>query len=241
MPAPCPDGFSCLPDPRTYQGPDPVSICVESETECATSAECPTGFECVPSDGGKRCSPVRVVCDGVVTCKMIEPGPCPVGYGRSTSGGCYGPCVPVDFCACSTDAECTRAQASCDRTRGHCFVPAAPEARCRLPFDTGPCDGAMRVYAFIDGACELASYGGCGGNDNRFSTIEECLLRCLGMPGEHACPDGRVERVICLGCGGGGGCIQKAAVCAQPCTNLSDCVSSGLACSKGYCEAAFCI
>jgi hypothetical protein len=99
----------------------------------------------------------------------------------------------------------------------------------------------MRVFAFIDGECKLATYGGCGGNDNRFSTLEECLSRCQGVPGEGPCPEGRAERVICLGCGAGGGCIQLAGVCAKPCATQTDCTPSGFSCADDYCQAAFCI
>jgi hypothetical protein len=239
---PCPAGFACIPDTRTYLGTDPTSICVGSGTgECTTNTNCPTGFACVPSAGGNRCSPDRVVCEGAVSCEMAEPDRCPAGYARSTPNGCYGPCVPVDFCACSTDAQCAAAGASCDRKQGRCYTPKSPEPRCQLAFDVGPCDAAVRAYAFIDGACKPATYGGCGGNDNRFSTLEECLSRCQGMPGEQACPDGRAERVICLGCGAGGGCLQYAGVCAKTCATQADCQPSGLSCATGYCEAAFCI
>ena len=239
---PCPDGFYCLPDPRTSLGTDPVSICVGSEAStCATTDDCPTGFQCVASQGERRCAPDRTVCEAAVTCKMMTPDRCPGGYARSTPDGCYGPCVPVELCACSTDAECTSAGASCDRTQGRCYVPLAPEPRCQLPFDVGPCDAVVAVFAFVGGECTSATYGGCGGNDNRFTTIEECLSRCQGMPGQRACPEGRAERVICLGCGAGGGCIQYAAVCAKSCASRTDCPSSGFFCSSGYCEADFCI
>jgi hypothetical protein len=219
-----------------------VSICVGSETgDCTTDATCPTGFLCVPTQTGSRCSPDRVVCNGTVTCKMAEPGLCPGGYARSTPGSCYGPCVPVETCACSTDGECSRAGASCDRKQGRCYVPQSPEPRCQLAFDVGPCDAAVRVYAFIDGECKAATYGGCAGNDNRFSSLEECLARCQGMPGQTACLDGRKERVVCLACGAGGGCVQYASVCAKTCTTQSECQTSGFSCANGFCEAAFCI
>jgi hypothetical protein len=240
--APCPDGFACIPDTRTYLGTDSVSVCVGGETgECKTSAECPTGFSCVPTSGASRCSPDMVVCEGNVTCKVAEPPRCPTGYARSTPSDCYGPCVPIEYCGCSTDAQCAGMGASCDRKQGRCYTPKSPEPRCQLAFDVGPCDAAMRVYAFVDGECKPATYGGCGGNDNRFSTLEECLARCQGMPGERACPDGRVERNICLACGAGGGCIQHASACAKTCVTQTDCSPSSFLCSSGYCEAAFCI
>ena len=57
---------------------------------------------------------------------------------------------------------------------------AVRRRRLRLPFDVGPCDAAIPVYAFVDGACVQRTYGGCEGNGNRFSTLEECLATCAG-------------------------------------------------------------
>jgi len=51
---------------------------------------------------------------------------------------------------------------------------------CSLPFEIGQCDAAIRVY-FHNAAtdrCEPATYGGCGGNGNRFETISECESAC---------------------------------------------------------------
>lgn len=49
---------------------------------------------------------------------------------------------------------------------------------CSLPFVQGPCEADFRVFAFIDGECRPASYGGCEGNENRFDTLEQCENRC---------------------------------------------------------------
>ena len=53
---------------------------------------------------------------------------------------------------------------------------------CELPFDVGPCDAAIQVYWFNaqTGACEMQTYGGCGGNDNRFASLDECSQACGG-------------------------------------------------------------
>lgn len=242
QPTPCPDGFTCLPDARTYLGTDSVSLCVGSDTpECAANGACPAGFACVPSTAGSRCSPDRTACEDYVTCKMAQPPPCPPGYARSTPDHCYGPCVPVEACVCSTDTQCGLVGASCDRKQGRCYLAQAPEPRCQLPFDVGTCDAVAPVYAFVDGECKSATYGGCGGNDNRFPTLEECLARCQGMPGDQPCPDGRAERAICLGCATAGGCLRYVTACAKPCATEADCQSTGLSCSGSYCETRFCI
>jgi len=53
---------------------------------------------------------------------------------------------------------------------------------CSLPAESGNCDAYMPSY-FHDaatGLCMPFVYGGCGGNENRFSTIEACQAACHG-------------------------------------------------------------
>ena len=49
-----------------------------------------------------------------------------------------------------------------------------------MPAATGPCRGYLRRYYFNQntGACEEFVYGGCGGNNNRFMTTQECFHDC---------------------------------------------------------------
>jgi len=53
---------------------------------------------------------------------------------------------------------------------------------CSLPIESGPCDGYVPSYGFsqADGNCQSFVYGGCQGNDNRFSTLAECEAKCGG-------------------------------------------------------------
>lgn len=52
---------------------------------------------------------------------------------------------------------------------------------CRLPPDRGPCRGSFRKYYFDRNTlqCLELVYGGCRGNGNRFSSLEECQSLCL--------------------------------------------------------------
>lgn len=52
---------------------------------------------------------------------------------------------------------------------------------CRLPADAGPCRGSFRKYYFDRNSlqCLELRYGGCRGNGNRFSSVEECQSLCL--------------------------------------------------------------
>ena len=119
----------------------------------------------------------------------------------------------------------------------------AAAAVCTLPFDPGPCLAAFPVYTFVGGACVMRTYGGCGGNDNRFGTLEECTATCAGPPDPGACPPNRVAREICLGCGPTGGCSKRATVCALVCdadAGASVCEGSLPICWDGVCQVALC-
>jgi hypothetical protein len=92
-----------------------------------------------------------------------------------------------------------------------------PAPACLMAFDPGPCRAAIPVYAFDGVGCASRTYGGCEGNDNRFTTLEECLAACEGRPVPNGCPSGRTAQEICLGCGPAGGCANSQRVCALPC------------------------
>lgn len=70
-----------------------------------------------------------------------------------------------------------------------CTLIACEEPTCELPFEGGDCDGAFPVYFHNPdtGMCEAQVYGGCGGNENRFSTLEECEATCGGAPSGTSC------------------------------------------------------
>ena len=54
-------------------------------------------------------------------------------------------------------------------------------SRCKLPKDVGPCKALDPSWYFEaqTGDCKEFGYGGCGGNENRFSSEEECRDACL--------------------------------------------------------------
>ncbi|GFO28193.1 kunitz/bovine pancreatic trypsin inhibitor domain protein [Plakobranchus ocellatus] len=57
---------------------------------------------------------------------------------------------------------------------------ATTEADCKLPIDTGPCSEHIEYFAFdwSSGQCVSFIYGGCQGNQNRFSDQSTCMLVC---------------------------------------------------------------
>ncbi|BHF80771.1 serine-type endopeptidase inhibitor activity [Sparganum proliferum] len=56
---------------------------------------------------------------------------------------------------------------------------------CLMPIKSGMCRARIPMYAFNAqlGVCEEFIYGGCGGNLNRFETLEDCEMSCGGRHG----------------------------------------------------------
>lgn len=102
---------------------------------------------------------------------------------------------------------------------------------CALPFEGGPCEAAILVYFHNPATerCEPATYGGCGGNGNRFETFAECESACQVVPTGPACevndvvyPDGFTpvpDPVSCNTCTCSAGTLDSCteALCLEPC------------------------
>lgn len=56
--------------------------------------------------------------------------------------------------------------------------------RCFEPVEGGRCRAFIPSYHFdpLTGACDCFVYGGCGGNNNRFNTLDECMNTCSVRP-----------------------------------------------------------
>ena len=68
----------------------------------------------------------------------------------------------------------------CDEEGGGCGQSDCSRPECLMPFEVGECDAAIPVYYYDaqSAQCEERIYGGCGGNDNNFATLEDCQSRC---------------------------------------------------------------
>ena len=111
--------------------------------------------------------------------------------------------------------------------------------RCELPASTGPCFAHMQMfyYNLQFGRCEEFIYGGCGGNDNRFSTMVECRRACGKEEEKSVCTlppvtgpctayipsfyfnskRGRCEEFIYGGCGGNDNRFSTMVECRRAC------------------------
>ncbi|KAF7699995.1 kunitz-type protease inhibitor 2 [Silurus meridionalis] len=59
------------------------------------------------------------------------------------------------------------------------------QAACVVPAEPGLCRASFLMYYFDPStqSCQSFIYGGCKGNKNRYSTLEECMSNCAGRAG----------------------------------------------------------
>jgi hypothetical protein len=70
--------------------------------------------ECEPPEGGHDC-----VLDGVA-CLVAFPV-CEEGQVPTANGACFGPCVPIEQCACNSQDDCPMPEKyACHLSAGHC-------------------------------------------------------------------------------------------------------------------------
>lgn len=108
----------------------------------------------------------------IMTCSREFAGAFPmVGVvAMLTSSAAFGTVSP-----CAIHLVCTIALGKLDCHHTHVFAD-----QCLQPKLVGDCDALFPSYFFnsTSGTCERFNYGGCGGNQNRFSTRAECLSAC---------------------------------------------------------------
>jgi hypothetical protein len=77
-------------------------------------APCPPLPMCVAASAAVSCDPAKILC------RRAAPQ-CPEGQVPSVSGSCYGPCVPVESCACTEEPQCPNHDSyTCHKSAGHC-------------------------------------------------------------------------------------------------------------------------
>lgn len=214
---------------------------------------CGKGLECISNVCTRSCLVGKDACDDLATgaectAASIEPGAvavCDLACDSATD------CARLDGADWACDGGFCRQRPSDDPMPsggssgagggGSNPQPWKAPAFCSLPFDSGPCEAAMPVYAMENGQCVPKVYGGCEGNDNRFGTFEECLSVCAGAPQVNDCPEGREKQKVCLECGPAGGCATYVDACVLPCTTNEQCGQGRLSCWDGFCQVGGCL
>ncbi|XP_043223530.1 papilin-like [Amphibalanus amphitrite] len=114
-------------------------------------------------------------------------------------------CLEFDYSGCQGNANRFNTLAACEaRCGADSEVTGSPpttvapvtddpgdpsDAVCQLLHDPGPCREPTRAwfYRASEGRCRQFTYGGCGGNDNKFVSEEQCRRRCGDYKGHDAC------------------------------------------------------
>ena len=184
-----------------------------SESECedrCLSVSVPGQVPAFWSQTAEQAAPVESdenICD----LPPIMPGPmgC-LGFARKwTHSRAEGACVPYVYGGCRGTENLFDSEAECEaRCPGRAGSPAA--AACHLPLSVGPCKAMQPSYGFSreSGRCEQFLYGGCGGNANRFASLEDCVGVCGG--GE---PQPSLADCSSVQCDKGAGQVGRARGC----------------------------
>lgn len=110
---------------------------------------------------------------------------------------------------------------------------------CRLTPVPGDCRALITAWYFdaATSSCNVFHYGGCGGNDNRFNTQEECMQSCQHLVDRCHRPklvgmcrasfkrwhfntaSGKCEKFVYGGCGDNGNNFMSKQDCQQTCEN----------------------
>uniref|UniRef100_A0A665U227 BPTI/Kunitz inhibitor domain-containing protein n=1 Tax=Echeneis naucrates TaxID=173247 RepID=A0A665U227_ECHNA len=85
-----------------------------------------------------------------------------------------GACSPFWYGGCAGNANRFN-------TENECFQTCGAQSDCFLRQDAGGCQNYTMMWYFDteQNECSRFWYGGCGGNENRFKTQEECENLCL--------------------------------------------------------------
>jgi len=180
----------------------------EPSVKCDCDNDCQYGFKCCQLEtAGYECH------------KPLKEGECP----SVDKLGALGVCTAKSkrSRACGTDFGCYGNQkcCPCDGDRTVCTDPDP----CSLPSDSGSCDDFTENWYFDHtmGFCKPFTYGGCGGNLNRFATQEACRKQCPDKV-DGRCPAIKLQDVDNVStcsyqCGPDKPCGQCQICCPQEC------------------------
>ncbi|XP_021914576.1 papilin isoform X2 [Zootermopsis nevadensis] len=108
---------------------------------------------------------------------LVDRGPCQEEHAAWYYDSDAGACQAFIYGGCGGNANRFESEEQCER---HCGSFKGQDV-CNVPYETGPCRGYFQKWYYnpTAGGCQEFVYGGCGGNGNRFSSLEECETICL--------------------------------------------------------------
>ncbi|XP_068710293.1 uncharacterized protein [Montipora foliosa] len=115
--------------------------------------------------------------------KLQSPGYCKRYVVRWYFDGENGVCRTFAYGGCGGNKNNFPTQEACSSACGSAAVDI-----CNFPMIKGPCRGFIPQWFYNSNTsrCEQFTYGGCGGNANRFTTKTQCQERCTGGPSKNS-------------------------------------------------------
>ncbi|CAN8000698.1 unnamed protein product, partial [Ixodes hexagonus] len=137
----------------------------------------------------------KEACENRCLCKLLpnasavtcpQPGFCSVSTTRYYWDKDLGDCKAFLYTGCAGNGNNFPTKESCQTyCKGKAFLDAEVNLTCTEEVDAGNCDSDEKgtpVFKFFydrnKSECEIFSYSGCNGNENKFDTEEECLEWC---------------------------------------------------------------
>ncbi|XP_033162682.1 papilin isoform X2 [Drosophila mauritiana] len=135
-------------------------------------------------DSLEQCQGTCAASENLPTCEQpVESGPCAGNFERWYYDNETDICRPFTYGGCKGNKNNYPTEHACNY---NCRQPGVLKAKdiCEIPAEVGECANYVTswYYDTQDQACRQFYYGGCGGNENRFSTEESCLARCDRKP-----------------------------------------------------------
>ncbi|CAH0551174.1 unnamed protein product, partial [Brassicogethes aeneus] len=160
--------------------------CEGNQNNFKTAEEC--NEQCGSAQDLCRLPPVVGPCNGEYeqyyyeeasdSCKTFLFGGCDGNYNRF-----------ADKSSCEQRCRKKRPDEYTTREPAPAQVPAEEYAMCYEQIDTGNCTEEYNAFAFDINSqkCVVFTYTGCGGNNNRFNSEEQCLRQCGHFRGQDVC------------------------------------------------------
>uniref|UniRef100_A0A3Q0RF38 BPTI/Kunitz inhibitor domain-containing protein n=1 Tax=Amphilophus citrinellus TaxID=61819 RepID=A0A3Q0RF38_AMPCI len=133
----------------------------------------------------------EATCAGVTEHCEAEPkmGPCRASLKHWYYNKRTGSCEMFTYGGCRGNKNNYLNKDSCMQTCTGESCVRSPECGWSKP-DPGPCRAAFPMFYYdpYSASCQSFMYGGCRGNENRYSTEDECMRRCIPLMSSRGSP-----------------------------------------------------